>query len=725
MKQVLLSGQGQVEVFDVPVPMHVAGGALIRTRYSLISSGTEGAAIASRPGWLGVLEKARRSPARVEQVWRMARTQGLSATWDKVRDKLADYGALGYSAAGEVVEVDGAGSPFAVGQMVACLGAGIANHAEYLAVPPNLAVTVPEGVAAEHAAFAAIGCIAMQGIRRLEAQPGEFIGVLGLGLIGQLTVRLLNAMGYRCWAADLLEGRVELARNGGSVAHALGEGDPVRSAQGLTDGRGLDGVIVCAATPSDEPVNLAFDLCRQRGRVSIVGDVGLGLKREKMYRKELELRMSTSYGPGRYDPRYELEGIDYPYGLVRWTSRRNLEHFLALLADGRLNLESLVSARFDISRASEAYARVRAGAPRDCAVLFEYPSGPEAPRTRVVRGKGAAPSVAPGTGPVRLGLIGVGDYVKAMHLPNLRKLANRFVVAGVASKTGIAAAAMARRYAIPLVASDYQELLRDPSIEAVLVSTRHATHAEIAMAALEAGKHVYLEKPLALTIADGEAIVRAANQSGRVLRVGFNRRFSPWLLPLRQLMKSPGRKAVTLRVNVGSLGDHWSSDPAEGGRLLGEGVHFFDLASWLLGLEPVSLQARFIGPAIPSNPDASIELSYPDGSVASVLYTTLGASSMGKERVEVFAGGRSGFCDDYQQLHLFGGGTVAQPALKGDKGQLGALEEFALAVRGERLSEAADASAGLMATRIALAAYQAGSKGEAVELCAESAESSG
>jgi predicted dehydrogenase/threonine dehydrogenase-like Zn-dependent dehydrogenase len=718
MKQVLLSGQGQIEVLDVPVPLRASGGALVRTRYSLISSGTEAAAVASRPGWLGVLEKARRSPAKVQKVWQLARTRGLSTTWDMLRTKLADYVPLGYSAVGEVVEVDDTGGPFAVGQTLACLGSGVANHAEYLAVPENLAVPLPPGVPLDQAAFGAVGCIGMQGIRRLDAQPGEWIGVIGLGLIGQVTIRLLRAMGYEVCGADIVGGRVDLARAAGIAAWPLDQVDSAAQVLELTGGRGLDGVIVCAATASNEPVNLAFDLCRQRGRVSIVGDVGLDLKRDKMYRKELELRISTSYGPGRYDPEYEDEGRDYPYGLVRWTSRRNLEHFLRLLSERRLDLGPLVSAKFDVSHAAEAYARVKAAAPEDYGVLFDYPSSDQvkAP-ARVLRSQAAPLVISDAAGPVRLGLIGVGDHAKTVHLPNLRKLSDRFVVAGVASRTGAAAAAVARRYTIPIVATDYMELLNDPAIEAVLISTRHASHAAIAVAALQAGKHVFVEKPLAITLADAEAVCDAAKRAGKVVRVGFNRRFSPWLSPLREVLDSPGRRAVTIRVNVGNVGDHWSSGVREGGRLMGEGVHFLDLANWLLGEVPIAVSATFLGAAETVNPNATIHIGYADGSVASLLYTTVGASELGKERFEVFGNGQTAFSDDYQAMQVFGRTAPAGSRARGDKGHLAALAEFAGAVRGQpgpvRGAQARD---GLLATWMVLAAYESATTGNRVSL---------
>jgi len=720
MKQVLLSGQGQIEVFDVPVPLRAPGGVLVRTRYSLISSGTEGAAVARLPGWLGVLEQARHSPAQVRKVWQLARTKGLSNAWDTLRTKLADHLPLGYSAVGEVVEVDNPGGPFSVGQALACIGAGVANHAEYLAVPENLAVPVPPGVPLDQAAFGAVACIGMHGIRRIDAQPGEWIGVIGLGLIGQVTIRLLRAMAYEVCATDLVAGRVELARAAGVHAWPLEQVDSAGRVLELTNGRGLDGVIVCAATESDAPVNLAFDLCRQRGRVSLVGDVGLGLERDKMYRKELELRMSTSYGPGRYDPEYEEAGRDYPYGLVRWTSRRNLEHFLRLLGQQRVDLAPLVSAKLDVSGAAAAYARVKAGAPEDYGVLFDYgppPQNQERPRARVLSTRATPRVSADGSGPVRLALIGVGKHAKTVHLPSLRKLSDRFILAGVASRTGTAAASAARRYGIPLVATDYRELLSDPAIEAVLIATRHASHGAIALAALEMGKHVFVEKPLAITLADAQAVCQAAERAGKVVRVGFNRRFSPWLAPLRQALGSAGKRVVTIRVNVGSIGDDWSNAPEEGGRLMGEGVHFLDLANWLLGGSPAGVSASFLGSADTANPNATIQVSYPDGSAASLLYTTVGAPAMGKERVEVFGNGAAAFSDDYRTLHMFGPGAPAGSRATGDKGHVGALAEFAAAVRGQPGPvRGADARDGLLATWMVLAAYESATTGRFVSL---------
>ncbi|MBK8004895.1 MAG: bi-domain-containing oxidoreductase [Gemmatimonadetes bacterium] len=553
----------------------------------------------------------------------------------------------------------------------------------------------------------------MQGIRRLEAGPGEWIAVIGLGLIGQVTVRLLRAMGYRACAMDLVAGRVALAQAAGIPAWSSAEADSVTRAMELTGGKGVDGVILCAATASDGPVNLAFDLCRPRGRVSIVGDVGFGLLRGKMYRKELELRMSTSYGPGRYDPAYEFEGQDYPFGLVRWTSRRNLEHFLALLSSGAVDLGPLVSARYAVERAGEAYARVKAGSASDFGILFDYGTPPmPTPPVRVLR---ASAAVAARPGQVRLGLVGVGAYAKAVHLPNLRKLGEAFLLAGVASRTGATAAAAARQYGIPLVASDPQALLEDPGIDAVLISTRHASHAALTIAALEAGKHVYVEKPLATTVEDAQRVQAAARASGRVLRVGFNRRFSPWLAPLARVLSAGGRRVVTIRVNVGSLGDHWSNAAEEGGRLLGE-VHFFDLANWLLQQYPERVMAEFAGSPGVQNPNAVVQVGYPDGSIAVLTYTTLGHPGLGKEYIEVLGNGRSGACDDYQSLRLFGGGErPGASSRRATRGQLGALREFAEAIRsGTGGSPGADAEAGMYATWMALAAHASGLAGQAL-----------
>ncbi len=713
MKQVFLSGQGKVSVLDAPVPGRLKNTILVRNRYSLISSGTEGAAVSRNSGVLGLYEKAVSSGDRVQQVWEMAKSAGLRQTLETVQNKLADSNPVGYSSAGTVVEVDDASMPFQPGDTVACMGTHYANHAEYVVVPRNLAARVPDGVPMEQSAFAALACIAMQGIRRLELTPGERVGVVGLGLIGQLTVRMLAGMGYRAYGIDLSAERVAMSKTvANTEAWTLDECDSVQRVLALTDGIGLDGVLICAASDSNAPVNLGFDLCRKSGRVSLVGDVGLKLQRAKMYAKELELRMSCSYGPGRYDPDYEIRGHDYGVNQVRWSEGRNLAHFLWMLQTASMNITDLVSERFAVDDAVAAYARVKQGDPAVLGVLLDYgepPALPEAVKIAHAGTRSEVASIAPavikhtGSGPVCLGIIGAGSYVKAMHLPKLKTLGGEFWVRGIASRTGASAAAAARRYKVPLTASDYRVLLDDPSVEAVLIATRHATHARIALDALDAGKHVFIEKPMTTTVADADRIVAAADRQGLVVRVGFNRRFSPYLLALREAIGRSGVRMLYARANIGALANDWSNTTAEGGRLLGEGVHFFDLANWFMGGEPVAIAAVMAGPIKSTNPNASVLLGYADGSHASVLYTCIGDKRMGKEYFEAFGNGNTAHVDNFAGFK-YRGGKVRTKLRRGDKGQRDCLREFAAAVRGQTFPVVgADARAGLAATRVALA----------------------
>ena len=721
MKQVFLSGKGQIEVFDVPIPGRLRDAVLVRNAYSLISTGTEAAAVTTHGGWLGMYEKVCDSKERFAQVWELVQTLGVQHTWDIVRHKLQDYTMLGYSCAGQVVEVDHDQMPFTVGSYVACMGTGFANHADYVVVPRNLAVPIPTGVSLEEAAFAALGCIALQGIRRLDLTPGERVGVLGLGLIGQVCIRLLAMLGYQPYGIDLSAARAQKAAEvEGVTAWSLSTVDSLGQVMALTHGEGLDGVVVCAASQSDEPVNLSFDLCRQRGRVVVVGDVGLGLKRDKMYQKELELRLSCSYGPGRYDSHYEIGGQDYPFGHVRWTERRNLENFLRLLGAGRLNLRSLLSARYMLDQAAAAYTCVKHADPSTYGVLFDY--GPLPAPTRVLPPsartlRSARVVHAPADQKLRVGLIGVGSYAKGVHIPNLQKLADTFVIHGVASRSGGTAAAAARSSGAAVVTSDYHALLADPDMDAVIISTRHASHAPIVLEALAAGKHVFVEKPMTTTVEDGQKIEAKAAETGLVVRVGFNRRFSPYLQAMKRAIGADGMKMFAVRVNIGMISHDWSNTLEEGGRLLGEGVHFFDLCNWFMGAEPVSLTATQAGASSVTNPNAVVQMRYPDGSTAQVLYTALGQPRMGKEYFEAFGNGRAVRSDNYKTCSAFGASATIRWRDRNDKGQRTELQEFAAAIRGQQFPiQGADARAGLVATWMALAAYQSAAQGTHVEL---------
>ncbi len=717
MKQVFVSVAGSVETFEVPVPGPLPRSILVQTVRSLISSGTESAAVSRRGGLLGAIEKGLQSPQRVEQVWRMVRQQGISQAFSSLRRKLDDVTPAGYSSAGVVLEVSGDDVPFRVGDRVACMGVGFANHAEFATVPVNLAQRLPDTANFEEGAFGALACIALQGIRRLELTPGEKIGVLGLGLIGQLTTQLLVALGYDAVGYDLDATRAAKARAlSGIPAWGLLEGDPLAAARQLTGGSGLDGVIVCAATSSDEPVKLSFDLCRQRGRVVVIGDVGLGLDRAKMYRKELELRLSCSYGPGRYDSSYELSGHDYPISHVRWTEGRNLQLFCELLGRGKLRLRDLVTDTFTVDQAPAAYAALKQGGPGHFAMLFDYgvpPATPAPPSHEQYTRR--RPTVPAKPGAVRLGIIGTGAFVKSVHLPELVRLSAEFQITGLASRTGASAEALARRYHVPIASSDYRTLLESKEVDAVLVATRHATHARIALEALDAGKHVFVEKPLCIEVADGEKIAARAADTGRIVHVGFNRRFAPALTQMKAAMGT-GPRIFHCRVNLGALGDDWSNTEEEGGRLLGEGVHFFDLCNWIADATPLSVSASLMGPPTVTNPNCSAQFEYADGSIAQVIYTTVGHSSAGKEWFEVIGGGVLVQCDDFRSLSIHGPRVHREQYRQMDKGHRGGWLAFHTAITQGGGTVGADAAAGTRATAMARAAVASAARGEKIGL---------
>lgn len=717
MKQVFLSGKGQVTVFDTPIPARLRDGLLVRTAFSVISAGTEGAAVTRKDGLPGVFEKLNNSRDRLDQVWGMVKSQGLNNTLSLIENKLNDHTAIGYSLAGVVVETDNDDIGFAAGDRVVCMGTGIANHAEYASVPKNLAVRIPEGVRFEEATFGAIACIAMQGLRRLELEPGEKVGIVGLGLIGQIAFRLAASMGLRPYGFDIEQDRVEAAARQappGSVFNS-GTSDPVATARAATGGHMYDGVVVCASTKSDALINQVFDMCRKRGRVSIVGDIGLGLERAKMYAKELELRLSCSYGIGRYDSDYELSGRDYPLPYVRWTERRNLEYFLDLLATGRLDIADLVSDSFPVEDASKAYTAIKSERTDIFGVLLDYrlPDTPKRPTGGTLVRYHETATLAH---VLSVGMIGVGAYAKNIHVPNLQKLDN-VKINGIASRTGGSAAVVAKKTKAGFATSDTSELLRQTDIDAVVISTRHAIHAAQVVEALQAGKHVFVEKPMATNVEECLAILDAQAECGRVVRVGFNRRFSPMLRAMKGFVGS-GQKVFTQRVSTGDLGQHWSNTTEEGGRLLGEGVHFFDLANWMMDAFPATISARFLGDADPLNPNACISLGYPDGSVATVVYTTLGSSSGGKEYFELFGNSRSAAVDDYKSIETRGNGRGVRRPRKGDKGQYGAISEFVSACLSGKEGGGANAIAGLWATTIYQAALESGRTGREIDLAA-------
>ncbi|MET7756480.1 bi-domain-containing oxidoreductase [Streptomyces sp. NPDC005389] len=688
MKQVVQNYKsGELAVLDVPVPGCKPGGVLVRTSYSLISTGTELMKV-SEAG-MSMLGKARSRPDQVAKVMQSVATNGIPATYQKVMGKLDSYTPLGYSLCGVVEQVGPGVDDVKVGDVVACAGNEHALHAELNWVPKNLYVKVPDGLAPRHAAFGTVGSIAMQGVRQGEPQLGEVALVIGLGLIGQLIVQLLTAAGVRVVGADPDPARCELAERLGAVAC----GDPASTAveaavAELTDGHGVDQVYLAAGGGSNQPVELAARLCRDRGRVVDIGKCRLDLPWNAYYEKELDVRFSRSYGPGRYDPEYELEGRDYPIGYVRWTERRNLACFLDLMARGRVDVEPLVSRVADFDDAVETYRRLQDGDLKAVAVLFRYPEEKgEAPAPAVtvpaVRRGGTVPAPArPAKRPVRLAFVGAGNYATSMLLPHLAGR-DGVELSTVVTTTALSAANARRKFGFADATTDLDAVLGDASVDAVFVVTRHSSHAELTRKALLAGKTVFVEKPLALSEDELAGVLAAVEESGNDrLQVGFNRRFAPLLQEAKTRFGArTGPANLRYLVNAGRLqhGSWYLQQGTEGSRFAGEGGHFIDTVSWLLGADPVSVYAVSTSGA----DDLQVVLRYPDGSTATISYVTTGPSSFPKETLDLVADGKVLRLDDFVRASVYGSKRWVSSRLPQarDKGQNAELAAFVKAVR--------------------------------------------
>jgi predicted dehydrogenase/threonine dehydrogenase-like Zn-dependent dehydrogenase len=684
MKQVLVQ-RGKALVAEVPAPMVEPGRVLVRVLHSCISIGTEmsGIRATGAPLW----KRAMAQPSKVKQVAEMVARDGLSATRDNVRRTVDVALPTGYSAAGIVVEVGEGIDDLRPGDRVACAGAQSAHHAEYISVPRNLAVPVPEGLDLALASTVTLGAIALQGVRRAAPTLGESFVVVGLGILGQLTVQLLRANGCRVIGSDPDASRVQQALAMGMELGIAAEGArDVEQVARLTGGIGADGVIITAATPSDEVLSTAFRMCRRKGRVVLVGDVGLNINRADIYTRELDFLVSTSYGPGRYDERYEEHGMDYPVGYVRWTENRNLSEYLRLMADGRIDVAPMVEATYPVADAPAAYARLEQPGPRPLMVLLDYPPAAEpGPPARQVANPRAPAGKA---GRIRVAVVGAGAFARAVHLPGIQALGDLFQLQAVVSRTGHNAADAARQFGAAYSATDYQRVLEDPAVDAVIITTRHDLHAEMALQALQAGKHVLVEKPLALTrdeIARIQAFY-AGGQDGPVLLTGFNRRFSPFGRRLAELVRGRSNPMmVDYRMNAGYMPpDHWVHGPQGGGRNRGEACHIYDLFTYLADSRVSTVHAGSIRPATGYYAAADnfmASIGFEDGSLATLTYTALGSRDYPKERMEVFVEGKVLSLDDYRTLEVSGSRSAGIALRAPDKGQQAELRAFGEAVQ--------------------------------------------
>ncbi|WP_199825912.1 bi-domain-containing oxidoreductase [Streptomyces sp. NRRL F-7442] len=690
MKQVVQNYKsGELALLDVPVPGCKPGGVLVRTAYSLISTGTELMKV-SEAG-MSMLGKARSRPDQVAKVVQSVATNGVPATYRKVMGKLDSYTPLGYSLCGVVEQVGAGIDDVKVGDLVACAGNEHALHAEVNWVPKNLYAPVPDGLAPRDAAFGTVGSIALQGVRQGESRLGEVALVVGLGLIGQLVAQLLTASGVRVVGADPDPARCELAERLGAAACGDPDSPAVENAVAeLTDGHGVDQVYLAAGGGSNQPVELAARLCRDRGRVVDIGKCRLDLPWNAYYEKELDVRFSRSYGPGRYDPAYELEGRDYPIGYVRWTERRNLACFLDLVARGRVDVGPLISHTAAFDDAVETYRRLEDGELKAVAVLFRYPERADGeqgtarvpavtvPAAPVRRGPARAVRT-----PVRLAFVGAGNYASSMLLPHLAAREG-VELSTVVTTTALSAANAQRKFGFAEATTDLDAVLGDKSVDAVFVVTRHSSHADLTQKALRAGKAVFVEKPLALTSEELAGVLAAVEESGNDrVQVGFNRRFAPLLREARdRLGARTGPASLRYLVNAGRL-DHGSwylRQDTEGSRFAGEGGHFVDTASWLLGADPVSVYAL----AASGNEDLQVVLGYPDGSTATISYVTTGAAGFPKETLDLVADGKVLQLDDFVRASVYDGRKrwVSSRLPKArDKGQSAELAAFVRAVR--------------------------------------------
>ncbi|HAS63350.1 MAG TPA: oxidoreductase [Vibrio sp.] len=672
MKQVTQTLRtGVIEINDVPVPALSDKFVLVQNSTSVISAGTEKTKIDM--GKKSLLQKAKARPDLVKQVIGKIKTEGLKKTLQTINSRLDSPSPLGYSCAGTVVAAGGLVEGIQPGDRVACGGADYANHAEFVAIPKNLVVKVPDNVSDEEAAFTTVGSIALQGVRLAEPKLGETFLVIGLGLLGQIAVQLLKANGCNVIGTDLDADLVKQAEGFGAIGVSSGA-DVVDVCNSLTAGYGVDGVLVCAGSSSNTIIEMCGEVTREKGRVVVVGAVRMDIPRESYFKKEINVVISRSYGPGRYDPSYEENGNDYPLAYVRFTEQRNMETFLTLVSQGKLDVKSLITHRFLVDDADQAYQLIEGKKTQPyLGIVLNYKSQPYNPddSSRI-----SVASHAVSSGKVKLAFYGAGNYATASLLPPMQA-SGKVVFSGLVTASGRSAQGVAKQFGFAFCAGSFDELLQSDT-DAIVVTTRHDTHGIAVRDALKAGKHVYVEKPLAMTVSELSEIQAAYKACGTAqLMVGFNRRFAPATQRVVEHfngVKSP--LIVNMRINAGHIdADHWIQDPiVGGGRMIGEGCHFIDLASALVGSNVKTVYAVGTSKAEKSallNDNLCLSLTFTNGSVANITYTADGSKAMAKEYIEVFGGGRSAQINDFKEVSLFSGDSESKVHKLGvqDKGQ--------------------------------------------------------
>ena len=683
MKQIFTQS-GNITTEDVPAPVCGDNEVSVNNAYSLISVGTESASLHSGgKGAVGIASKAISNPELVHKAMEMVKKEGISKTIKVIKGQTGNLTPLGYSSSGVVLEVGKNITDIAVGDRVACAGAGYASHAEIISVPRNLVCKIPDDVDFEEAAFTTLGAIAMQGARRAQVQFGDNVVVIGLGLLGQIACQILKAAGAHVIGIDVMKERVELAKELGADICFVGGQDAVDEVLKHTDGIGADSVIIYAATKSSEPVKQAMQMARKKGKVVVVGAVGMEIDRSPFYEKELDFLISCSYGPGRYDSLYEEKGVDYPIGYVRWTENRNMQEFLKMLSEKKVNVKRLIDHTFPIEEADKAYETLNSEK-RPIGVLFRYR---ELTKRETSRKTQLKPSVI-NTDKINVAVIGAGGFAQAYHLPNLKKIP-LYNIKAVVTRTGSNAKKIAEEYGAEYCTTDYKEVLSDKDVNLVLIAARHNLHAPMIIEAANAKKHIFVEKPIAMNYEDCKEVYDAVMENKVNLTIGFNRRFASLAQKAKRIVENRKNPLmITYRINsAGMKKEHWINDPVEGGgAIIGEGCHFFDFCNWIVGREPMRIYAEMISSDDESVLDANNIIStirYEDGSVASVIYTTVGNESFPKERIEIFVDGGVIAIDDFKELTVAGMAGKGEKLKRIEKGQFELINEYGKLMKGE------------------------------------------
>lgn len=661
---------GEIELIEVPTPTVSTNTLLIKSRCSLISVGTEKMLIEF--GKSSLLEKARSQPERVKQVLQKIKTDGFLTTVDAVMARLDEPLPLGYSNVGVVIDIGKNVEGFSIGDRVVSNG----SHAEIVNISKNLVAKIPDNVDDETAVFTVLGSIALEGIRLLSPALGEYIAVIGLGLIGQLTVQLLVATGCKVLGIDIDESRVKLAESFGAEGIVLKNGiSPVEGALAFSKGRGVDGVIITASTKSSEPIEYSADMCRKRGKIILVGVTKIDIPRDKFYKKELSFQVSCSYGPGRYDRLYEEKGIDYPFEYVRWTAKRNFEAVLDMMAMGKINVKPLITHIFSFNDAVKAYEVVLKEKP--LGVILQYDKDIET--KRVIELNKRSSTITPSE--PCIGFLGVGNFAKMVLLPAIKNTKVRLKF--IASSGGISGTYSGKKFGFEFATSDYNKVLEDKEVNTVFIATRHNSHASLVVEALKRGKNVYVEKPLALSIDELKNIIATYKDSNNILMVGFNRRFSPFVRKLKEIISTRNDPiCINILVNAGNIpSDSWIYDPEiGGGRIIGEACHFIDLSRFIVGSKISEVYAITTkGHSISDEDKMIINLRFEDGSVGNISYFANGSKIYPKERVEVFSEGKILVIDNFKSLTGYGI-KCKMRSLRQDKGHKKEIEEFIKAI---------------------------------------------